>query len=72
MADASPTTNLTLAEIDAGIRDIIESGQEVVIGDREYKAADLGKLRELRNEVAAAERSKRGGTFVRITFGRVC
>lgn len=72
MADDAPTTNLSLAEIDAAIRDIMETGQEVVIGDREYKAADLDKLRKLRNEVAAAERSQQGTMFKRVTFGRVC
>lgn len=68
---AETPNKLTLAEIDGAIRNIMEGGQKVVVGDREYHAADLDDLRKLRNEVAAAERSERGTMFQRVTFGRV-
>ena len=70
MAETTNST-LTLAAIDAGILEILEGGQRVVVGDREYHAADLDDLRKLRNEVAAAERSQQGGMFMRVAFGRV-
>ena len=68
---AETPNKLTLAEIDGAIRDIMEGGQKVVVGDREYHAADLDDLRKLRNEVAASERSEHGTMFQRVTFGRV-
>lgn len=70
MAD-STNRKLTLAETEAAIRDIQEGGQRVVVGDREYYAADLGDLLKLRDELAAAERDAEGRMFIRVAFGRV-
>ena len=62
---------LTSAEINAAISEIMTDGQEVTVGDRTYKAANLGDLQKLLQEVSAAERQKEGTMFVRAGFGRV-
>lgn len=62
---------LTSAEINAAISEIMTDGQEVTVGDRTYKAANLGDLQKLLQEVSAAERQKQGTMFVRAGFGRV-
>lgn len=62
---------ITSAEINAAISEIMTDGQEVTVGDRTYKAANLGELQKLLQEVSAAERQKGGTMFVRAGFGRV-
>ncbi len=62
---------ITSAEINAAISEIMTDGQEVTVGDRTYKAANLGDLQKLLQEVSAAERQKAGTMFVRAGFGRV-
>ena len=62
---------LTSEEINAAISEIMTDGQEVTVGDRTYKAANLGDLQKLLQEVSAAERQKEGTMFVRAGFGRV-
>lgn len=60
-----------LDAIDAAVLDIASGGAKVVVGDREYTAADLGDLRALRNDIAGALQSLQSGMFRRVTFGRV-
>ena len=60
-----------LDAIDEAVIDIASGGAKVVVGDREYQAADLDDLRKLRNDVAGALQSLKSGMFRRVTFGRV-
>ena len=73
---ASQPDNLTklqtqLAAIDAAIVDIAEGGAKIVVGDREYTAADLADLTKLRNDIWGSIQSIQGTMFRRVTFGRV-
>lgn len=45
----------TLAQIDAAILRILNTGQSSRIGDRNYNRANLDQLRRLRNELATQE-----------------
>ena len=65
------TSTITVAEIDAAIRDLLTGGQEVTVGDRTFRAANLRELQSLRQEAAAKERSDSGNLFVRATFGSI-
>ena len=62
---------ITSAQIEAAIADIMANGQEVTVGDRTYRAADIESLQKLLNEVSARERSASGGLFMRASFGRL-
>jgi hypothetical protein len=63
--------DITKAEIETAIQDILLNGQEVVVGDRTFKAGDLNDLRKMLAESDARERSAAGTLFMRATFGTV-
>ena len=47
------TTQALLESVETAISTILTSGQDVTIGDRRYKRADLGKLQEMRRDLLA-------------------
>ncbi len=47
------TTLALLEAVETAISTILTSGQDVTIGDRRYKRADLGKLQEMRRDLKA-------------------
>lgn len=64
-------STITAAEVETAIKDILLNGQEVTVGDRTYRAADLPYLQKLLQEVSASERAAAGTMFMRATFGTV-
>jgi hypothetical protein len=62
---------LTSDAIRAAINEILTDGQEVTVGDRTYRAANLNDLQKLLQETVAEERQAAGTMFVRASFGRV-
>ena len=70
-ADNLEETQRLYNEAVTAIRDIMNGGQRVTVGDREFEAAKLADLKAFRDELWAEIQSKRGAMFVRATFGRV-
>lgn len=62
------TTLALLESVETAISTILTSGQDVTIGDRRYKRADLGELQQLRKDLKgqyAIEESGPNRNFVR-------
>lgn len=72
MGDTLKELEAELVQVNAAIKDIEAGGQKLVVGDREYTAADLGDLLKHREALWGAIAGLRGQMFRRVTFGRVC
>jgi len=65
---AALTTLALLEAVETAISTILTSGQDVTIGDRRYKRADLGDLQDLRRDLKAQYATEENGptrNFVR-------
>lgn len=62
-------STITAAEVEAAIKDILLNGQEVTVGDRTYRAADLPDLQKLLQEISGSAQAAAGTMFTRATFG---
>ena len=62
---------LTVAQIDAAITAVINSGQEYTIGDRTYRRGDLEILQSLRKVAVAIEAAAKQNIFQRARFGSI-
>lgn len=63
--------SLRVSQIDAAILAVNTAGQSYVIGDREFRRADLEALRKMRLDAIATERSAGKTMFQRVRFGTV-
>jgi len=62
---------LTVAQVDAALTTIINSGQSYTIGDTTYTRADLEALQKLRKDIISNERGVAKTIFQRVRFGSV-
>jgi len=58
---AALTTLALLEAVETAISTILTSGQDVTIGDRRYKRADLGDLQDLRRDLKAQYATEENG-----------
>ena len=63
--------SLSVSQIDAAITAVIDSGQSYVLGDREYRRADLETLQSLRKDAVALEAAAAKTIFQRVRFGSI-
>jgi hypothetical protein len=55
------TTQALLESVETAITTILTSGQDVTIGERRYKRADLGKLQEMRRDLLGQYYTEQNG-----------
>jgi hypothetical protein len=60
-------TTLTVAEVETAIKQVLQF-QRVRLLDEEYTFADLERLRDLRDEVAAIKNAENGCFFTPVRF----
>ena len=61
----------SVAQVDAAITAVIDSGQSYVLGDREFRRADLETLQALRKDAVAVEAAAAKTIFQRVRFGSI-